>query len=402
MGFFTNLFGLANERSYFHTQKVLEKMAKFTPIPADDTYYYYNREHCEFRIPQHTSSSDDDEQTLLLSAGTFSMPSVSELRQTAAALSTFQKEQQAGTNKESNTTTTCNNDNRTTVSNIIGESRSLHSDPRIVSNTTNNDVVVIVQAASQFNFLEMPSPHITPENGIEGYVSDCTQGPACAVACAAGTAYRNYLVPVPFSGKKRGQTKQSQLNGLHRIEDYIGTDQIPWKVKNGYIEATSSSDLKAFNEKILNSNTKREDIISRLCIGIQEDTDVTDLITEKKRNRSRAFVTQTYNSALSIAYSRRASSSTWKPLATTVLDATYEATLLMGIIKALQQPKGRRPIILLTKVGGGVFGNNDEWIRQSMFRAIESMEKQFPTIPMDIRIVHFRQIDPFYLTLERK
>jgi hypothetical protein len=58
--------------------------------------------------------------------------------------------------------------------------------------------VVVVQAASQFNFLEFPSPGCLPEEGISNYANDHTQGPACAVACAAGTAYRNYLVPLPF------------------------------------------------------------------------------------------------------------------------------------------------------------------------------------------------------------
>jgi hypothetical protein len=49
------------------------------------------------------------------------------------------------------------------------------------------------QAASQFNCLEFISPNITPEHGISGYEHDRTQGPACSIACGAGTAYRNYF-----------------------------------------------------------------------------------------------------------------------------------------------------------------------------------------------------------------
>lgn len=35
------------------------------------------------------------------------------------------------------------------------------------------------QVASQFNALEMPSPSVTPEQGVTAYVHDRTQGPAC-------------------------------------------------------------------------------------------------------------------------------------------------------------------------------------------------------------------------------
>ncbi len=50
------------------------------------------------------------------------------------------------------------------------------------------------QVASQFNLLEMISPNVTPDDGIGIYENDPTQGPACAIACGAGTIYRNYLV----------------------------------------------------------------------------------------------------------------------------------------------------------------------------------------------------------------
>ena len=54
----------------------------------------------------------------------------------------------------------------------------------------------VFQVASQFNMLEMVSPDVTPERGVDGYEHDHTQGPACAIACGAGTIYRNYFVPV--------------------------------------------------------------------------------------------------------------------------------------------------------------------------------------------------------------
>ena len=34
-----------------------------------------------------------------------------------------------------------------------------------------------------------------PEDGVTLYAADPTQGPACALACAAGSVYRNYFCP---------------------------------------------------------------------------------------------------------------------------------------------------------------------------------------------------------------
>jgi hypothetical protein len=37
--------------------------------------------------------------------------------------------------------------------------------------------------------------HTHPEDGVTMYAADPTQGPACALACAAGSVYRNYFCP---------------------------------------------------------------------------------------------------------------------------------------------------------------------------------------------------------------
>lgn len=36
---------------------------------------------------------------------------------------------------------------------------------------------------------------IIPENGVTMYANGYTQGPACVIAAAAGTVYRNYFAP---------------------------------------------------------------------------------------------------------------------------------------------------------------------------------------------------------------
>jgi hypothetical protein len=59
---------------------------------------------------------------------------------------------------------------RSTVRCLAGDARALHSEPEFEG--------ALFQVASQFNLLEMVSPHVTPEQGVAGYAHDRTQGPA--------------------------------------------------------------------------------------------------------------------------------------------------------------------------------------------------------------------------------
>ena len=356
MGFFSNLFGI-EELPYKQTQSHLLQISQIKECPGAP----YFREKCDFIFPDGRH----------VSAGVFSMPSVAELRDHVASTKKQKK-----------------NDAIVTVQNVVGEARSMHS--RVVDL---GERPVIIQAASQFNMLEMPSPSVTPEAGISAYANDRTQGPACATACAAGTAYRNYLVPVPFQPhQQRGQSRDQQLNGLEDLEHYlmekVGLNLKPWRVKNGYVES-SRVKLDPFNQQLGLKSDLREQLLSRIRIGVQENTTVTDLPSMDVQ------VTQTYNSALSIGYSMLPDR-LWEPLARIVLDATYEATLLVGI---LQSRAGHAsPIVYLTKVGGGVFRNRDEWIREAMYRAIEKTKNY--GISLDIRIVHFGGVNQEYKKLE--
>ena len=85
----------------------------------------------------------------------------------------------------------------------IAEIQELHLDP---SNANS-----LIQVASQFNLLEMISPGITPEMGIDRYEYDPTQGPACAIACGAGTIWRNYFVEIDG---KPGQRADRQIDTM--------------------------------------------------------------------------------------------------------------------------------------------------------------------------------------------
>merc|ERR1712232_490411 len=105
--------------------------------------------------------------------------------------------------------------------NIVGEARKLHLD------SANEGAVF--QVASQFNCLEMPSPSVTPEDGVSGYFRDATQGPACSLACPAATVYRNYFA------NKGGQTKDFQLDCLADVGNTLENEEHKyWDMVNGY------------------------------------------------------------------------------------------------------------------------------------------------------------------------
>lgn len=433
MGLFKKLFKFS-EQSYSQTQNALLEIARFTPVPFEsetkdnDGSIVRNdvvfRERCDLFIEKHEKPTDAKKNYgvggIRISAGIFWMPSVGDLRRLVV--------NKAGTLKAGSASKSIANDDtakkdktsrtETVLKNIVGEARSMHSDDLVVKNGD------IVQAASQFNTLEFPGPSTIPEEGIEGYLYDHTQGPACALACFAGTAYRNYLVPLSSAsslptngssaGASRGQTKERQLNGMDRVEEYLiqkySFPSCPWKVQNGYVDVSSANDLGRLNSLLSESANGKlgDEIISRVRIGIQEDTEVTDILLKTHGGQvdptskvGRKFVTQTYNSAISIGYSRYPKS-LWTPIARIVLDATYEATLLVGLLKTIEaiQKQQEQPTIFLTKVGGGVFGNDDDWIRESITKAIDRVHGLQCGIGLDIRVVHFGQLDPRYRELE--
>lgn len=401
--YFTSLFGFP-EDEYYATRERLSKLATFQTVDADR---HYPAERCTFQL--------DGDANRSVSAGLFSFPSVQELRSRV-------QEAVANSNDSGKSKMT----GQIRIENVVGEARSLHR-------SVGGSAGAVVQAASQFNLLEFPSPSTVPENGISNYAYDHTQGPACAMACAAGTTYRNYLVPVPFgpppidgyTATARGQTHNNQLNGLGDVEAYLIREtslvRVPWKVRNGYIESNSEL-LTPLNELLLDSNTTTttilenadscsplaEAIMARLRIGVQEHATVTDDPDLEQT------VTQTYNSAVAIGYSRL-STHVWEPLARLVLRASYEATLLVGVLAAVEWQQRARddanndgtsdnnisssnpPPILLTKVGGGVFANKDEWIADAIEYAATRVSEY--GVDLDVKIVHFGSVDDEYCNI---
>ncbi len=264
---------------------------------------------------------------------------------------------------------------RSSVRALTGDARALHSDPQFAG--------ALFQVASQFNLLEMPSQHVTPEQGVAGYARDHTQGPACAMAAGAATIYRNYFVPV---GDGIGQTAQRQLNALQGLGDALSTlTGLPvsalWSMQNGYGMCTQDG-LRAIGGLLAQASPEDRDALrGQLAIGLHRNVEVTDVDGDDRR-----LVSQAFCSALPVGYSRLPRAD-WEPFARLVLEASYEATLLAA---ARQANDGGSSTVLLTRVGGGVFGNDPAWIDHAIERALGVVEHA----GLDIRIVGHREVSP--------
>ncbi|MBX7226183.1 MAG: hypothetical protein K1X55_09130 [Chitinophagales bacterium] len=255
------------------------------------------------------------------------------------------------------------------ISEVVGNVQTLHKDRK--------NYGAVFQAASQFNLLEMVSPYVTPESGITNYQFDLTQGPACAIACGAGTIYRNYFVPL---GNQIGQTRNIQVDCLEEIGKALQNEElILWQMKNGYALANQNG-LEHITNYLNNISVDEYNTLKGLLkIGIQWDAEVT--IAEEKQ-----IVTQVYCSALPVRYTM-IDPSYWESFARLILEATYEATFCAALLNYEHTGNNQ---LFLTLVGGGAFGNNMQWILD----AIEYAVIKFKNIPLNVKMVSYGQSNP--------
>ena len=258
------------------------------------------------------------------------------------------------------------------VSVMRGDVRRMHQMPETGG--------ALFQVASQFNLLEMVSPGVTPEDGVARYEHDRTQGPACAIAAGAATIYRNYFAPV---GDSEGQTKDRQIDGLADLGEALSASldrpvEALWQMKNGYA-LCSDPGLAAINKHLGTASPEQLDTLrGKLCIGMHWDVEVTDT-----NEKLRQTVSQAFCSAMPVAYTDIPSDQ-WKPFASLVLEAAYEATLLAAVLNA---QRGSSNVVLLTLLGGGAFGNQADWIHSAIRRALNLMAG----LALDVRIVSYAE-----------
>jgi hypothetical protein len=185
------------------------------------------------------------------------------------------------------------------------------------------------QVASQFNCLEMMNEYVTKFDGVGIYERDHTQGPACSISCGPATIARNYFY---------------DINLLDEFPKNL------WKMKNGY----------CFPYKNKKHLLNELDLCNLINIGIQENTQVTT--TENQ------FVNQIFCSALPMGYLSYdyGNDKDIEDFAKALLEVQYDLTLKYAMMT-------KKKKVYLTLLGGGVFGNDIEWIVEAIKKAIDNV-----------------------------
>jgi hypothetical protein len=162
-----------------------------------------------------------------------------------------------------------------------------------------------------------------------------------------------------------------------------------WTMSNGYALCTESG-LDAIAGLLARcTDDDRDELQGRLAIGLHRDVEVTDV-----REGARRLVSQAFCSALPVAYGGGPRSS-WEAFARLVLEASYEATLLAAVEQSVA---GGSNVVLLTRVGGGVFGNADAWIDDAIVRALGVVKHA----GLDVRLVSFGSVHPSFRAIEER
>jgi hypothetical protein len=302
------------------------------------------------------------------------------------------------------------------VKNLSDDVSNQHHKPR--------NKLATFQGASQFNCLEFASAHGSPENGVTCYAMDKTQGPCCAVTCSPGTVVRNYFAFDKHKTRTEAfdflkpdaqcegmtiaenlepnepQMKNRQLNCLDQIDTLLQNNNTKYfTVKNGYTDSTNAK-LIEFNKFMDETPGILEKMANEFHSGIQFDTEVVapnfgNNIVFSEDPAHKILVTQVYNSAISVSYSN-ASVFKWEKFAQFILDCAYEFSFYVGVLNALKHNgKDGSKKLYLTKLGGGVFGNQDEWIIKSIRKAL----KKFKTVGLEVYIVNYGAIEPAFKTI---
>lgn len=261
-----------------------------------------------------------------------------------------------------------------------------------------------VMAASQFNALEFHNPDVTPEEGVTNYTHDRTQGPACALAAPAAAVLRNYFLRMPSGAMGQRAGEQLNLLGdlLRRVQGCTGDPSAAGKlplvrVRNGYTVSDNQRLLKlnAKIAKLVDGPMARDELLGALRVGLHSRVEVPwapggrfVLAAPAERRR----LSQVFCSAVACGYSDGPLAA-WAPLARLALDGAYEAALLAAVLEASDAigDGGGCGVALLTFLGGGVFGNKDEWIDAAMARAVVRMRER--GVALTVVVVHHGRVD---------
>jgi hypothetical protein len=223
----------------------------------------------------------------------------------------------------------------------------------------------LFQAASQFNCLESTGPYVTP---VVQYFRDYTQGPRASISAFPGTLLRHYAAP-GLQGKRFVQTDKTQLNLLAEV--FAPEVAV---VQHGYLMAQNVRDPAALVAALT-------DRFESIRVGVHEGVQVVlgyDFEGSVDGSEDRR-VAQVFTSTVAGGgYGDRGmSTAEFEGACRQLLRGAYLGTLLAAAAR------GQRRVVL-TLIGGGVFGNPIPLIWDAIQWAVTETE---PLLSGDLDVI---------------
>lgn len=199
----------------------------------------------------------------------------------------------------------------------------------------------LFQVASQFDCLEAPDACVVP---VHEYLHDYTQGPRASVSAFPGIFLRHYQAPAG-DGSRFVQTEARCLNLLQDVFD----DTIA-RVHCGYLQASEIRDKAAFANAL-------EQRFDHARVGVHDDIEVVFGHDWSGPVVGHDRIAQVLTSTIALGgYGRDDGSIELASARRQLLRVAYLGTLLAAADLG-------KSTVLLTLIGGGVFGNplGDIW-----------------------------------------
>lgn len=212
----------------------------------------------------------------------------------------------------------------------------------------------LFQVASQFNCLEAPSPHRLAT--VAEYLDDPTQGPRAAVSAFPAALVRHYAAPDGHGGRFT-QTDDHQINLLaEALPVDLG------RVTGGYLRTTRIPDAGRAAAAL-------EQNLDLIRVGVHDEAPVVLGADWDRAVDGEPRIAQVFTSTLASGmYGRPGEVAVGdvERLCRQLLRAAYLGTLLV----AVSLGKTR---VVLTMIGGGVFGNPHRVIVDSVIWAVDQL-----------------------------
>lgn len=230
-----------------------------------------------------------------------------------------------------------------------------------------DDGATLFQLASQFNGLEAPSAQVVP---VSAYLDDPTQGPRGAISAYPGALLRHYRAP-----DNHGTTfvqNGRQLNFLALALGELGA------VHGGYLRSQDIPDPQGLATHLATH-------WQQIQVGLHQDIEVCLGANWAGRVPAAHRITQVLTSTLAGASYSQADTTQpiWLEIQRYLLQAAYLGTLLGAAASG-------KPRVLLTLIGGGVFGNPHALIWEVILWALKTAQPHLSE-PLEV-VLNAREI----------